>query len=149
MKIADALSEEALSHIARQTVEVGDVYRMEMTKANGITPKGGAISRNKYFVVLGFDDEGNVYGGVIINSEINKNLPVHIKIFHMPIYKAKYQWLDYNSFIDCLQLKKAFLQKFSEWQFMGKMDDYDVELIIGTIKESPRESVANIQKYGL
>lgn len=149
MKISDAFSDEELLKIARKTIEVGDVYRMEMTQVNGITPKSGDASRNKYFVVLGFDGNGNVYGGVIINSEINRNLPAHIKMYHMPITKAKYPFLDHNSFVDCLMLKRAYPQKFRTWQYLGKIDDYDVELIIGTLKESPRESASNIQRYGL
>lgn len=43
----------------------------------------------------------------------------------------------------------AYPQKFDEWSFLGVIDDYDVELIIGTIKESPRESVEHLAQYGL
>lgn len=149
MKISDALSEEELSRLATNTVSIGDVYEITMTEANGITPKPGDTSRDKYFVVLGFDSNGVAYGGVIINSQINKNLPAHIKMYHMPIKKAKYPFLRYDSFVDCVQLKRAFPQKFNEWNFLGRIDDYDIELIIGTIKESPRESAAHLAQFGL
>lgn len=149
MKISDALSEEELSRLASQTVKIGDVYEITMTEANGIKPKPGDMSRNKYFVVLGFDSQGIAYGGVIINSHINKNLPAHLKMFHMPISCAKYSFLRCDSFVDCVQLKIAFPQKFNEWSFLGKLDDYDVELIIGTVKESPRESPAHLAQFGL
>ena len=72
------------------TVKVGDVYEITMTEANGIKPKPGDASRDKYFVVLGFDTEEVAYGGVIINSQINKNLPSYIKMYHMPIRQSKY-----------------------------------------------------------
>lgn len=149
MKISDALSPEALSQLAAKTVSVGDVYEITMTEANGITPKAGDSSRDKYFVVLGFDSEGIAYGGVIINSQINKNLPAHIKMYHMPIKCAQYSFLKHDSFVDCVQLKRAFPQKFNEWNFLGKISDYDVSLIIGTIKESPRESPAHLAQFGL
>jgi hypothetical protein len=74
IKISDALNEDELSRLAARTVKVGDVYEITMTEANGIKPKPGDASRDKYFVVLGFDSEGVAYGGVIINSQINKNL---------------------------------------------------------------------------
>ena len=90
MKISDALNEDELSRLAARTVKVGDVYEITMTEANGIKPKPGDTSRDKYFVVLGFDSEGVAYGGVIINSQINKNLPAHIKMYHMPIKQSKY-----------------------------------------------------------
>ncbi len=149
MKISDALNEDSLLNLVHNTVKVGDVYRMNMTQANGIVPKKGDDSRDKYFVVLGFDSNGNVYGGVIINSEINKNLPGYLKMYHMPIKQVKYPFLKYNSFIDCLQLKKANPQKFNEWKYLGEIDEYDVELIIGTVKESPMENARNLERYGL
>lgn len=85
IKISDALDEDGLSQLAARTVKIGDVYEITMTEANGIKPKPGDASRDKYFVVLGFDSEGVAYGGVIINSQINKNLPGYIKMYHMPI----------------------------------------------------------------
>ncbi len=149
MKISDALNDGELLKLAKRTVKIGDVYRIKMTEANGIKPKGGADSRNKYFVVLGFDSKGIAYGGVIINSMINRNLPDYLKMYHMPLSKAKYGFLDHNSFVDCVSLKSAFPERFSQWQYLGKIDEYDVELIVGTIKESPRENAAHLALYGL
>lgn len=149
IKISDALSEDELSRLASRTVKVGDVYEITMTEANGIKPKAGDLSRDKYFVVLGFDSEGVAYGGVIINSQINKNLPGHIKMYHMPIKQSKYPFLRYDSFVDCVRLKIAYPNKFNEWNYLGEIDEYDVELIIGTIKESPGESEEHLAQYGL
>ncbi len=149
MKIADALNEDELFRLAYHTVKVGDVYEITMTAANGIKPKPGDTSRDKYFVVLGFDADGIAYGGVIINSQINKNLPGHIKMYHMPIKQAKYPFLRYDSFVDCIQLKRVYPNKFNEWNYLGEIDDYDIELIIGTVRESPLESPEHLAQYGL
>lgn len=73
MKISDALNEEELSRLASHAVNVGDVYEMTMTEANGIRPKAGDSSRDKYFIVLGFDPNGVAYGGVIIILKSTKN----------------------------------------------------------------------------
>lgn len=149
MKISDALNDEELSRLASRTVKVGDVYEMTMTEVNGIRPKAGDSSRNKYFIVLGFDSNGIAYGGVIINSQINRNLPAHLKMYHMPIRQSKYPFLRYDSFVDCVRLKMAYLQKFNEWNYLGAIDAFDVDLIIGTIKESPAESKARLAQFGL
>lgn len=149
MKLSDSLSNEELSQLASRTVKVGDVYEMTMTEINGITPKPGDTSRNKYFIVLGFDSDGIAYGGVIINSQININLPRHLKIYHMPIKQSKYPFLKHDSFVDCVRLKIAFPQKFNEWNYLGEIDDYDVRLIIGTVKESPAESKERLSQFGL
>ena len=149
MKISDALNKEKLMRLACGTVKVGDVYEMTMTGSNGIKPKSGNSSRDKYFIVLGFDSNGVAYGGVIINSQINRNLPAHLKMYHMPIKQSKYPFLRYDSFVDCVRLKIAFPQKFNEWNYLGKIDEYDIELIIGTVKESPAESEERLTQFGL
>ena len=141
--------EENISRLASRTLKVGDVYEITMTEANGIKPKAGDSSRDKYFIILGFDSNGVAYGGVIINSQINKNLPPHLKMYHMPIKQSKYRFLRYDSFVDCLRLKIAFPNKFNEWNYLGRIEDYDVELIIGTIKESPVESEKRLAQFGL
>ncbi|MDE7334799.1 MAG: hypothetical protein K2N10_00620 [Muribaculaceae bacterium] len=149
MKLADMLQKGEVARLAAKTIKIGDVYEITMTEENGIKPKPGDISRNKYFVVLGFDSNGVAYGGVIINSQINKNLPGYIKMYHMPIKQSKYPFLKYDSFVDCVQLKTAQRHKFSEWNYLGSIDEYDVDLIIGTIKESPRESAEHLALFGL
>ena len=149
MRISDALNEADLSRLASHTVSIGDVYEMTMTAANGVTPKHGYASRDKYFILLGFNSDGVAYGGVIINSQINRNLPPHLKIYHMPLRQSKYPFLRYDSFVDCLRLKVAYPQKFNEWNYLGKIDEDDLRLIIGTVIESPAESKASLARFGL
>ena len=143
------IPEKALQNIVRQTVNVGDVFLVELDKNNGIIPKDGDVTRMKFFVVLGFDGEGNVYGGVIINSRINQQMSQLVKDYHMPIKCAKYTFLRYDSFVDCLQLKTAPLSKLSSGNYKGKMDVEDTELILGTLKSSPREKPARLKKFGI
>lgn len=143
------IPEKALQNIVRQTVNVGDVFLVELDKNNGIIPKDGDVTRMKFFVVLGFDGEGNVYGGVIINSRINQQMSQLVKDYHMPIKCAKYTFLRYDSFVDCLQLKTAPLSKLSSGNYKGKMDEEDTELILGTLKSSPREKPARLKKFGI
>lgn len=149
VKLSDALNGDELSRLASNTVKIGDVYEMTMTEANGIKPKAGDSSRDKYFIVLGFDSDGVVYGGVIINSEINKHLPAHLKMYQMPISQSKYQFLRYDSFVDCVRLKVAYPQKFNEWNYLGEIEEYDLELIVGAIKESPAETEDRLIQFGL
>ena len=69
-----------LQNLLLDTVEEGEVYRLCLTKEEGIIPKNkGDEGRKKFFVVVGKDQEGNAIGFVLINSEINKNDLVEIK----------------------------------------------------------------------
>lgn len=148
-KLFDLLNNDSIKSITQKSIEIGNVYRIQMDKSNGITPKPGDTSRNKFFVVLGFDEEGNIYGGVIINSNINQRVPDSVKDWQMPIKQSKYKFLDYDSFIDCSKLKCTSIDKFGKWQFLGTILQEDIELIIGTIKESPNETPEHLALFGL
>mgnify|MGYP002626898247 CR=1 FL=1 len=140
---------DVLESMVQQTVKVGDVFFLEMDANDGVTPKPGDSTRFKFFVVLGFDGEGNVYGGVIINSRINQSMDQTVKDYHMPIKCGKYPFLRYDSFVDCLWLKTAPLEKFTKGKYVGKMASDDLELIIGTLKDSPREKKIKLLKFGI
>lgn len=140
---------EQLKKLVTNTVEVGDVYRVKMTAKDVITPKDGDDSRNKFFVVLGFDDQGNIYGGVIINSKINQNVSQSVKDYHMPISCKKYMFLDHDSFVNCANLKTKPLSEFASSLKLGKIDEEDITLIKGTIKNSPNEKKAKLKQFGL
>jgi hypothetical protein len=135
--------------LARTSIQVGDVYRIEMTRENGIVPKDGAASRHKFFIILGFDEQGVAYGGVIVNSRINQLAPDSVKDWHMPISCKKYPFLDHDSFVDCSTLKTARLSTFSRWKLLGSVLQEDVALIVNTVKSSPNETPAHLKLFGL
>lgn len=148
-KLFDLLDDDSIKDIAQNTIKVGDVFRIKMNQKNGIIPKKGDESRNKFFIVLGFDSEGNIYGGVIINSNINQHIPQAIKDWQMPIKCSKYAFLEHDSFVDCSKLKCASADKFSTWKYLGSVESEDVEIILGTIKESPNETQEHLAMFGL
>ena len=145
----EMLNNDSIKAIAKNTVKVGDVYRIKMDERNGIKPKAGDKSRNKYFIVLGFDSEGNAYGGVIINSEINPNIPQSMKNCHLHIECSKYSFLDHDSYVDCSKLKIANIEKFGKWQYLGFFSLEDVQLITTTIQGSPIETKEHLAMFGL
>lgn len=143
------IPDDKLEKLTSQTASIGDVFLVNMNQADGIMPKGNELSRDKFFVVLGFDDDGNVFGGVIVNSRINPHLPQRIADFHMPIKCKNYSFLKYDSFVDCLMLKTASLEKLAKSKLVGKIDEEDIDLIIGTVLSSPQEKRIRLKRFGL
>lgn len=143
------IPDDKLEKLTSQTASIGDVFLVNMNQADGVIPKGTDLSRDKFFVVLGFDDDGNVFGGVIVNSRINPRLPQRIADFHMPIKCKKYSFLKYDSFVDCLMLKTASLEKLAKSKLVGKIDEEDIDLIIGTVISSPQEKRIRLKRFGL
>lgn len=82
--IGDLLG-NAANELLQSNINVGDVYLLHLDHSNGITPKNDDATRNKFFIVLGFDNEDNVIGGLVINSKINYNLPPTVTDYQLPI----------------------------------------------------------------
>lgn len=98
--IGDLLG-SAANELLQSSINVGDVYLLNLDPTNGITPKNNDATRNKFFIVLGFDDEGNVIGGLVINSKINYNLPPTVTDYQLPISVEQCPFLQHNSFVNC------------------------------------------------
>lgn len=153
--LSDLLSESSKSELIASTIKVGSVYRMKLTPEEGVVPKNPADkSRNKYFVVVGFDLEGNAIGFVLINTDINPNLPEEIKLLHYPILHKNYQFLEnQNRFVDCNNIKSITRNKFNNLfnadSEIGQISEADLEFIKATIKESPSVSNKTLKKFGI
>ena len=143
-KLADLLSDSDIGNIF--SPEIGDVFYINLTKEEGIVPKEGE-TRNKFYIILGFDDFGNAYGGVIINSRINKNMPMHIQNCHLPIKQQNYSFLTYNSFIDCSKLFIVNKQKLRIDLYRGKLKEEDLNLTIGTLMESETANKVLLKRF--
>lgn len=146
--IGELLGEKA-NLLARETLSVGDVHLLQLGIKEGITPKEGDV-KDKYFVVLGFDADGDIIGGVVVNSRINPNLPDSVTDYYMPISASKYKFLSYDSFVNCSTLKTVKKEKFNISTYRGRIEDSEtIELIIGTLTDSPYISKKLLKQYGI
>lgn len=147
-KIGDLLG-DLVDDIARDAISIGDVHMLVLDKTNGITPKDGENTRDKFFVVLGFDKEGNVIGGVVINSNINNNLPTTITDYQLPITVEQCPFLKHKSYVNCSRLMIAERTKFSSTTFRGEMRAELMEQIVETVKESPTMNKKMLKDFGI
>ena len=130
-------------------VKQGDVFRITMNQANGIIPKPGDDSRDKYFVVIGFDQEGNIYGGVIFNSYINLKLPPFVQTMQYPIQKDTYGFLSHDSYIDCSSIKIVKKIKLLKSPSLGRLNEGDLSALYDKIKCNTRISKIELRKFGI
>jgi hypothetical protein len=136
--------------LAQDNIKVGNVYLINLDQQNGITPKNGDLTRDKFFIVLGFDNEGNVIGGLVINSKINYNLPSSVTDYQLPIKVEQCPFLKYNSFVNCSKIIVANKAKFTKNTFRGEISDPEfIDLLINTVKESPTVNTKLLKRFGL
>lgn len=130
-------------------VKKGDVFRITLNQANGIIPKPGDSSRDKYFVVLGFDHDGNVYGGVIFNSYINLKLPPFVQAMQYPIKKDAYDFLSHDSYIDCSSIKVVKKLKLLRSLYLGHLREDDLDMLYDKISTNSRISKIELRRFGI
>lgn len=141
-------------NIIEKSLEIGDVYRLKLTKEEGVTPKNSNDDgRNKYFIIVGKDIAGNTIGFVLINSNINPHLNQTIKDLHYPINTSKYPFLKKNSFVNCAELKiiekEKFFKLFDGSKSKGKIQEEDMSYIIGALQASPLIEPNLLKRFGL
>lgn len=136
--------------LTQNSINIGDVHLLNLDQNNGITPKSGDTTRNKFFIVLGFDNEGNVIGGLVINSKINYKLPPSVTDYQLPVSVDQFPFLEHNSFINCSKIIVAKRSKFNKTTYRGEISDTEMmELIINTIKESPTVNKMQLKEFGI
>ena len=136
--------------LTQNSINIGDVHLLNLDQNNGITPKSGDTTRNKFFIVLGFDNEGNVIGGLVINSKINYKLPPSVTDYQLPVSVEQFPFLEHNSFINCSKIIVAKRGKFNKTTYRGEISDTEMmELIINTIKESPTVNKMQLKEFGI
>lgn len=150
--LKDLLSRESRDNLIR-SIDKGDVIRMKLTEAEGITPKNpGDTDRNKYFVVLGKTPDGNLIGFVVINTRVNDKLSPKLKALHYPISSSKYPFLEINRYVFCGDLKEISLEVFAhryKCESFGKIEDDDMDLIVEAVIQSGNVSPKRLRKFGL
>lgn len=146
--IGDMLGSKS-DELVRYALSIGDVHILPLGEVEGITPKDGD-TRNKFFVVLGFDGSGNVIGGIVVNSKINHHLPSSITDYYMPLTVEQCPFLKYNSFANCSHLVIVKKDKFDSRTYRGRIEDEDVmNMIVGTLHDSPYISKRQLEEFGI
>ena len=148
-KLGELLGEQA-DRLVRYSLNIGDVHLLVMDRSNGITPKDGLESRNKFFVVLGFDKDGNVIGGLVINSHINHKLPTTITDYQLPVTVKQCPFLKHDSYVNCSKLMMAERSLFGKSTERGEIKDCELMArIVETVKESPTANKKQLKDFGI
>lgn len=141
-----------LRPLKEMAVKPGSVFRMRFFPQDGIVPKdAGDTSRDKYFVILGKNNEGDLVALSLINTEINENLRQRIGAFQYQISSSDYEFLNgKDRFVDCYDMKEVASERIVEQgDYAGLISETDLKSIIKLVNDSPIVSVAKLRRYGI
>ena len=154
-KLKDILSSTALQQLTSSQAQEGAVFRMHLGEEEGVKGKNPSDEgRNKYFIVLGSDTEGNAIGFVLIDSQINPHLPQKRKDAHLKILAENYQFLNgVDRFVDCSDFKviskERFTTLFGQDKAKGSLTSNDIAQIKQLTIEYEDASPKLLKRFGL
>lgn len=135
--------------IANFNLEVGNVIKCFTSHTN--PPK------EKRFVILGVNENGDYVGFVFINTNVNFNIINSQELLDLqyPVKNKSNDYLDHDSFIDCSELFEFDRQTLYELlikepeRALGKVSPEDLEILFGLVKSSPIIEPKILKKYKL
>lgn len=142
--------ENTEKRITDDSFTTGKILKMALMEDDGIVLKNSAVQRNKYFTVIGQDKDNGLIGSLLINSDVNKNV-INTKVLldcQFPLQKNDYNFLNYNSYLDCSELfeldKIKILQKGME---VGELTSKDKRLVMEHLRDSEVISAKLKKRY--
>lgn len=134
------------------SIEPGSVFRMKFLPSDGVVPKDeDDDSRNKYFIIIGKDHEGNYIALTLINTDINLKLFNIIGPYQHKIFAAEYEFLKgKDRYIDCYRIKEVSAERLlAEGIYIGYVSPellIDVKMLAVS---SPTMAPATVTNYSL
>lgn len=133
-------------------IQPGSVFKMEFYPKDKVTPKGDhAVSRLKFFVVLGVNFYGDYVGVTLINTNVNVNFASIIAPYQHCIYPEKYDFLNGQyRYVDCYSLREIEKARIiNNAKYVGYLNPEDLLKIKTLLRQSPVIGKSIIKEYGL
>lgn len=139
--LGDHLPEE-LQH----RIEIGNVYKIPLGKKDGLTVTNEDEILSKYFIVIGIDLNGNVYGGLLISSEPPKNVPHAILMYQYRVRVKNNKFLKRDSWVNCTRIFSSSQDKLNINSFLGCLDEESRYYIISAILDESNPVITNKER---
>lgn len=123
---------------------------MTLLPEDGVKPKRPEDdSRDKYFVVIGVENDRVLVGSVLINSIINNKMFHRIAEYQYRITPDTYRFLTKDeSYIDCYSIKEIpFERILADAEYIGSLLEEDFSEVKSLLHKSPVVIPAILKKY--
>lgn len=136
--------------IPSEFVRKKSIFKMALFPKEGVMPKHeGETSRNKYFVIIGVEDNKILAGSVLINSMINEKMFFRIAEFQHRITPSSYSFLTKEeSYINCYNIIEISIDRIiNDAEYIGELLDDDFSCIKDLLHKSPAIKPAMLKEY--
>lgn len=99
-----------------------------------------------FFIVIGIDADGSIYGGLLISSEPPKNIPYTILMYQYQVKAENNPFLKWNSWVNCTKIYKSTSEKLTKNNFIGCLDEESRYYIIAAILDESNPVITNKER---
>ena len=148
MSLGDSFPDNLKIQFAERNINIGNALLIKLEDIR--------VNYDKYIVLVGVNDLEKAVAYVIINTEVNKNIAptTYLQSLHLKIDKARHDYLDYDSFINCGELKEFKKQQLIDFlvlnpeRIVGNIDINLLKDVHDTIKKATTILPVLKKKYG-
>lgn len=148
MSLGDLFPDNLKKQFAERNIDIGKALLIKLEDIR--------VNYDKYIIIVGINDTEMAVAYVIINTEVNKNIAptTYLQSLHLKIDKARHDFLNYDSYINCAELKEFNKQKLIDFlvsnpeRIVGNIDLILLTKVHDTIKKAKTILPILKKKYG-
>ena len=123
-------------YVTDKQIEQKAVIYVPLSEEEGLVVKGKYKSQDKWIVVIGTCENGDIIGALLINT-VPHDFSKELGAVQFPLYKKDYPFLDYKSWLDCSEIFRIPRAKIlKHGGYCGIINETDWKLIWETIVQT-------------
>lgn len=148
MSLGDLFPQNIKDQFAQRNINIGNALLIKLQDLQ--------VNYDKYVILVGINRPEKAVAYVIINTEINQNVfpTPYLQSLHLPIDCLRHSFLEYDSYIDCSNLKEFELGMLVEFitnnpeRVVGTIDSILLKDVYDAIKTNRIISAILKKKFG-
>lgn len=133
-----------------EDLKAGTVVYMPLNREDGLVIDPKYKTRNKFFVIIGITEKGDIIGSVLINTKPAVYNDEIVKCQYLLLQRNYSMIINHDSWIDCSELFVFERQRIiKEGERHGSINAKDFDIIINIIRDTPLISNKIKRRFGI
>lgn len=142
------------ARVKRDNINVKDIIKVTLTEDDGLTLNGPYSTRDKYIVIIGKNENGDLLGSLIINHEVATFIQTNEEMYNAQYLLQQHSYpsfLKQDSWLDCTELFVLSGQKLEErnGEKVAELNQDDFDRVKNTIATTDFIEPSEKNRFGL
>lgn len=142
------------ARVKKGEINIKDIIKVTLTREDGLTLNGPYSTRDKFIVIVGKNENGDLLGSLIINHEVATFIQTNEEMFNAQylLQQQSYpSFLKQDSWLDCTELFVLSGQKIEErnGEKVAELNQDDFDRVKNTIATTDFIDSSEKLRFGL